>query len=160
MLKNGQTFIKNLTVFTLQDFWSMFYHYSTLSMKWLNICFPDYHLLVHRRSSGVFIVNFELISHLFLLFLLLTLNKEMLAGFIVCVCVFLNFIRSIYVRQSFGASRNQCTVKNYRFWHIDNHHCLGFYVFQVCSSQYFACYDKCPNLVVFYIFSYNDLYSS
>ena len=28
-----------------------------------------------RRGSGVFIVNFENISHLFLVFLLLTLNK-------------------------------------------------------------------------------------
>ena len=34
----------------------------------------------HWRRSGVFIVNFEHISHLFLLFLLLTLNKSMLAG--------------------------------------------------------------------------------
>ena len=32
-----------------------------------------------RRRSGVFIVNFEHISHLFLVFLLLTLNKKMLA---------------------------------------------------------------------------------
>ena len=31
-------------------------------------------------SSGVFIVNFQHISHLFLVFLLLTLNKQMLAG--------------------------------------------------------------------------------
>ena len=35
---------------------------------------------VHSRRSGVFIVNFEHISHLFLVFLLLTLNKQMLAG--------------------------------------------------------------------------------
>ena len=33
-----------------------------------------------RRRSGDFIVNFEHISHLFLAFLLLTLNKQMLAG--------------------------------------------------------------------------------
>ena len=32
------------------------------------------------RRSGVFIVNFEDISHLFLVFLLLTLSKYMLAG--------------------------------------------------------------------------------
>ena len=32
----------------------------------------------HR--SGVFIINFEHLSHLFLVFLLLTLNKQMLAG--------------------------------------------------------------------------------
>ena len=29
----------------------------------------------HGRHSGVFVVNFELISHLFLVFLLLTLNN-------------------------------------------------------------------------------------
>ena len=29
-----------------------------------------------RRRSGVFIVNFEHISHLFLVFLLFTLNKQ------------------------------------------------------------------------------------
>ena len=32
------------------------------------------------RRSGVFTVNFENISHLFLVFLLLILNKQMLAG--------------------------------------------------------------------------------
>ena len=32
------------------------------------------------RRSGVFIVNFEHISHLFLVFLLLILNKSILAG--------------------------------------------------------------------------------
>ena len=34
----------------------------------------------HWRRSDVFIVNFERISYLFLLFLLLNLNKLMLAG--------------------------------------------------------------------------------
>ena len=33
-----------------------------------------------RLRSGVFIVNFENISHIFLVFLLLTLNKQMLVG--------------------------------------------------------------------------------
>ena len=32
------------------------------------------------RRSGVFIVDFEHISHLFLMFQLLTLNKKMLTG--------------------------------------------------------------------------------
>ena len=32
------------------------------------------------RCSGVFFVNLELISHIFLVFLLLTLNKKMLPG--------------------------------------------------------------------------------
>ena len=34
----------------------------------------------HWRRSGVFIVNFEHISHLGLVFLLLTLNMQMLTG--------------------------------------------------------------------------------
>ena len=34
----------------------------------------------HRRCSVVFIIDFEHISRLFLMFLLLTLNKQMLAG--------------------------------------------------------------------------------
>ena len=34
----------------------------------------------HCRRSGVFIVNFEHISHLVLLFLLLTLSRQMPAG--------------------------------------------------------------------------------
>ena len=34
------------------------------------------------RRSGVFIVNFEHILHVFLVFLLVTLNKQMLAGFL------------------------------------------------------------------------------
>ena len=36
----------------------------------------------HWRGSGVFIVNFEHILHLFQVFLLLTLNKQMLAGIV------------------------------------------------------------------------------
>ena len=36
----------------------------------------------HWRRSGVFIVNFELVSHLALVFLLLTLNRLMLAGLV------------------------------------------------------------------------------
>ena len=46
--------------------------------KW-TVKTPDRH---HRRHSDVFIVNFEHISHCFLVFLLLTLNKQMLAVFI------------------------------------------------------------------------------
>ena len=34
----------------------------------------------HRRLSAVFVVNFERISHLFLVFLLLTLKKYLLTG--------------------------------------------------------------------------------
>ena len=35
----------------------------------------------HLHCSGVFIVDFKQILHLFLVFQLLTLNKRMLAGF-------------------------------------------------------------------------------
>ena len=37
----------------------------------------------HQRRSGVFAVNFEHILHLILVFLLLTLNKKMLAGILI-----------------------------------------------------------------------------
>ena len=36
----------------------------------------------HQRRSGVFIVNFEHISHLVLVFLLLTLSSQMLDGYV------------------------------------------------------------------------------
>ena len=36
----------------------------------------------HYRRSGVFIVNFEYISHLVLVFLLLTLSSQMLDGYV------------------------------------------------------------------------------
>ena len=35
----------------------------------------------HWRRSGIFIVDFEQISHIFLVFLLLTLNMLLLTGF-------------------------------------------------------------------------------
>ena len=40
-----------------------------------------------RRRSGVFIANFELISHLFLVLLLLTLNKQILGGYSFVMCL-------------------------------------------------------------------------
>ena len=43
----------------------------------------EYNGIPDWRHSGVFIVNFEHISHLFLGFLLLTLNKQMLRGIII-----------------------------------------------------------------------------
>ena len=43
----------------------------------------------HWRRSGVFIVNFEYISHLVLVFLLLTLNRQMPTGVVVLKKVFL-----------------------------------------------------------------------
>ena len=42
------------------------------------LCIPSYHLLVqsqHRDNKNVFIVDFEHISHFFLVFLLLALIK-------------------------------------------------------------------------------------
>ena len=41
---------------------------------------PERHPGRPRRRSGVFTVNFKNISHLFLVFLLLNLRKEVLAG--------------------------------------------------------------------------------
>ena len=48
------------------------------------------------RRSGVFMVNFEFIVHLFLVFLLLTLNKEMLAGKVVMKCLLRMFFTPFY----------------------------------------------------------------
>ena len=51
--------------------------------KWCEICLKLPIKSSERRQwrwSGVFIVNFEPISHHFLVFLLLTLNKYMSAG--------------------------------------------------------------------------------
>ena len=45
-----------------------------------NVSFSGNLAYVLRRRSGLFVVNFEHISHLFLVFLLLTLNKQILAG--------------------------------------------------------------------------------
>ena len=63
----------------------------------------------HRRRSGVFIVTFEHISHLFLVFLLLTLYKYMFAGNVVyelsetvlakCFCLFVSLIGRIFSLQ-------------------------------------------------------------
>ena len=50
-----------------------------------------------RRRSDLFIVNFEHVSHLFLLFLLLNLNKQMLAG--------LTSISSILQKQASNQTR-------------------------------------------------------
>ena len=51
---------------------------SEISSK-LTIKYPE---RCHWRRSGVFIVNFEHISHFILVFLLLTLRREMPAGII------------------------------------------------------------------------------
>ena len=45
---------------------------------------------VQRLRSGIFIVNFEHISHLVLVFLLLTLNMQLSAGFGIYVYVYVN----------------------------------------------------------------------
>ena len=37
ILKNDQTYFKNLTLWTLEDFESMFGHFSTLSIKWIKV---------------------------------------------------------------------------------------------------------------------------
>ena len=59
-------------------------------------------------SSGVFIVNFEYISHLFLVFLLLNLIKHMLAG-----------------RPTFPSNRNYSIdwLNNSTDWFLHSGHC-------------------------------------
>ena len=55
MLKNGQTYFKNLAVFTPQDFYSMFGHFSTLCNKGLMI-------FCLKLSSRIMVVRSELIE--------------------------------------------------------------------------------------------------
>ena len=50
---------------------------TVISYQYRHHYWPQY---VTDSLAGVFIVNFEHISHIFLLLLLLTLNKYMLAG--------------------------------------------------------------------------------
>ena len=52
----------------------------------------------HWRRSGVFIVNFEHISHLVLVFLLLTLNRQMPAGLM--SDIFLLWVTSVKFKSS------------------------------------------------------------
>ena len=54
--------------------------------------------VVHWRLSGVFTVNFECISHLIVVFLLLTLSRQMLAVF--CIIFYQKYLDiSIKIRQ-------------------------------------------------------------
>ena len=64
------------------------------------------------RRSGVFIVNFENISHLFLLFLLLTLNKQMLARWNILdiLCDIYLSSQHLLVQSSNGNTRMLCEI--------------------------------------------------
>ena len=63
------------------------------------------------RRSGVFIVNFEHISHLFLVFPFLTLNKSMLAGL-------LPFTNTVHARMRRDETRRDASNRRDRFWFI------------------------------------------
>ena len=95
-MKNGHTYIKSLTVRTLQYFWSMFVYFFNImhervKEKMYKIIQP---LIICSKlrietpeqgeklfkvnngvSFGVYIANFEHIKHLVLVFLLLTLSQ-------------------------------------------------------------------------------------
>ena len=62
----------------------MFKVNNRITRKWCEICSKL--TLKHWHRSCVFIVNFEHISCLFLLFLLLTLSKYMLPSFVALLC--------------------------------------------------------------------------
>ena len=106
LLKNDQTYFKNLAMFTSDDSKSMFGHFLTLCMEELiknpnptgNCMFKVNNRNTRTRCEtcskltiktperrhwsrfGVFIVNLEHISHLVLVFLMLTLSRQMPAG--------------------------------------------------------------------------------
>ena len=74
-LKKNSVTVKNST--KLQNYPANIYLFKVNYTKRCEIC-PQ--LTIKIPSSGVFIINFEHILHLFLGFLLLTSNKGMLAG--------------------------------------------------------------------------------
>ena len=53
------------------------------------------------RRSGIFIVNFEHISHLVLVFLLLTLSRQMPAGIADTTCVW-RIVENAEISQSYA----------------------------------------------------------
>ena len=59
MLKNGQTYFKNLAVFAVftgQDFWNIFCHFSTLWIKWLKLTLQKqqwYLPIAHQYSISI-----------------------------------------------------------------------------------------------------------
>ena len=69
--------------------------------------FRDNHRDTRRHQdvvSGVFIINFEQTAHLFLVFLLLTLKREMFAGFILvnsrrCSGAFLIYFEQVFTHK-------------------------------------------------------------
>ena len=88
MLKNGQTYFKNLAAANAKIL-KVHLTQQIFTCSNLKIKTPKRR---QRRRSGVCIANFERTSHLFLVFLLLTLKRYMLAGnllgtfYIITVC--------------------------------------------------------------------------
>ena len=69
-------------------------------------------ITISRRYFGVFIVNFEHISHLFLRFLLLTLNTQILAGLLQY-----NFFFFFFQKQPFrGVLLKRCCTSAWMFF--------------------------------------------
>ena len=65
----------------------------------------------HWHCSSVFSVNFEHISHLFLVFLLFTLNKSMLAGKLELHTKFCNFSLFLIPAKYKGQKSPACRLK-------------------------------------------------
>ena len=101
---------------------------SKLIIKILGIVIINFE---HRRRSGIFIANFEHISHLALMFLLLTLNMYLPIGILLAHCIEVSKYTfpdilyapfkftgiSLHLRQNFGILKTSIKIQfNYLFY--------------------------------------------
>ena len=84
-----------------------------------------------RRLAGDYIINFEHISHLFLMFLLLTFSKKMLAGFVLTTNIF----------------RTQSNIRDRVFAKVNNFFAKSSFLVIWVGSEYASCqtvFDSWP----------------
>ena len=81
LLKNGQTYFKNLVVFTPQDFKSIFDHFSILCMKCLNHIKAFIVILEGLRNGVILCINLTLQCSSYLVTSQLIWSANQLTGF-------------------------------------------------------------------------------
>ena len=80
-----------------------------------------------ERRSGVFIVNFEHISHLVLVFLLLTLNMQLPAGWEHLYILLFTYSKVLYFKLNYHSEYHSVSIqentdqKKLRFWFLFTH---------------------------------------
>ena len=96
----------------------------------------------HWRFSSVFIVNFEHILHLFLVFLLLTLTKKMFSGIVTVCLVYSNIMKTMIL---FYLKTSMCHNFITRFQQIIKLAISG------CYQKYFPSVSKSSNTITRYL---------